>query len=249
MSTMRLLSVVFLVMLCYPLFGQAPTQAMRANNILYRYSQMQTGMNSGDVLQSMPSTEVPEVIGDIYWDMRWSKSSILLYKKDELVEGHLTRYDMHRNEFEFKFQNDVKVLKGSFVKNVVWLDSITESPRYLVNGRDYLEDGVPITGFIEVLVEGQNGLFKKMTIEILKPDYNPALAVGSKDYRIIKKGFYYFNIDENLFRIKSKKDIEPLQKEGDASIATFIKKEGIKFNQENDLIKLFTFIGGQNRAK
>ncbi|NJN43124.1 MAG: hypothetical protein HC811_13755 [Flammeovirgaceae bacterium] len=187
-------------------FGQAPTTAMRANNILYRYSQLQTGQGGG-VIMNLPSSDVPEIIGNTYWDNRWSKSSLLLYKNEELVEGYLIRYDIYKSEFEFRINNDVKVLKGSFVKNMVWLDSITERPRYMVNGKDFREEGVSVSGFLEVLVEGKNGLFKKVNLEILKPDFNPALNVGSSDYRILKKEAYYYNESEKLIRIKIKKKI------------------------------------------
>lgn len=242
----RMVVMIFLLAIQHPALSQEDiSKAVRANNMMFRFSQVGGMMKVGDIIQGMPSSDAPEVLGDTYWDKHWAKSSLLLYKNDGLIEGFMTRYDIHKDEFEFLVQNDVKILKGTAVKNIVWLDSLTSLPRFMINAKGYTEEKVPLAGFIEVLVEGTTMLVKKVKLEVLKPDFNPALNVGSKDARILKKEFYYFNNGKELIRVKSKKSIEPLYtlyNNDSKRVEAYIKKEGIKFNNENDLVKLFSYL-------
>ena len=192
-------------------------------------------------MQGIPADATGEVVGDTYWDIHWSESAVLLEDNDKIIEGYVTRYDIQKDEFEFKVNNGVKVISGNLVKNVAWLDSLVRSPRYLVNAKGYRKDGVPLTGFFEVLADGNNALFKKLYLEILKPNYNAALHNGTKDTRIIKKQAYFYNIGKNVFKIKSRKSFNPLFKDKAPQMDAFTKKEKLKFNSEADLIKLFNY--------
>lgn len=222
------------------------TKTYRAATFLTRYTQLGTNFTAGDIITSMPLSYQPvEVKGDSYWDNHWGKSSLLLYKNDELIEGYATRYDILKDEFEFKLQQDVRVLGGNKVKNIVWIDSVTNKDRYLVNGREYYEDGAPLSGFVEVLVDAEVALIKHIRIEVLKPDFNPALNVGSKDTRVIKKESYYFNRAESLVRIKSKKSLDVLGPVYGQKINQFIKTNNVKLNNEADLIRLFQYLSGK----
>src|SRR5688572_7388400 len=128
----------------------AISQTIRATNIIQRFSQ--GTLTTGDMIVSLPTSERPEIEGNTYWDEHWSKTAILLYDREQLIEGHITRYDIYKDEFEFRLdKNVVKVLPGKMVNNIVWIDSLKESPRYLINAKEYKEDGVPMIGFLEVL--------------------------------------------------------------------------------------------------
>lgn len=230
----------------FSLSAQSPTinNNVRAANILTRMGSYR--MTPGDMTFPISSSRTAQVIGDTYLDLHWAQSSLLLYKKDQLVEDYLTRYDIKNNEFEFKLHTGVKILLGGKVKNMVWIDSLTKSPRYLINAQDYLFDGVPLAGFFEVLVEGDSPLLKKIYLEILKPDFSPALNVGSKDYKILKKEEYFYAIKNNVFKIKKKNSLEALIASSPLEIASHIKKESIHLNKEGDLNKLFRFVNSKD---
>ncbi|MBL7843656.1 MAG: hypothetical protein JNK44_07315 [Cyclobacteriaceae bacterium] len=240
------LLIVLLLCGCLRTLGQKPddeiSKSVRANNIITSFSQFNQRLPVGQILTGMSTPSVSEIVGNPYWDTHWGKSSLLLYKNDELVEGYVTRYDIYKDEFEFRLTNDVRVMSGSKVKNVVWIDSVTNKPRYLINGREYKEDGAPLSGFVEVLVEAKVALFKHIKIEVLKPDFNPALNVGSKDTRILKKESFYFNSGESLIRIKSKKSLDALGSKYEQRINQFMKTNNIKLNNESDLVRLFQFL-------
>ena len=197
----------------------------------------------GDIIYQIRSSEAREVIGDSYFDSHWSKSSILL-NDGRLIEGKLIRYDIRLNEFEIRLSDVVKVIDGNLVKNVVWIDSIDMSTRYFVSTREFNWDGPNLNGFVELLAEGSIPLMKRIVIEILKPDYNIALNVGSKDFRVIKKVKYYYGMDSNLFEVKKKATIKNLKNKV-SSIEEFINKEPMSWGNQKDLVALFTYINSE----
>jgi len=237
---------LFLLVASMPVIGQKSidevSKTVRANNIITAFGQFNQNLPVGQILTGMSTPTVSEIVGDPYWDSHWGKSSLLLYKNNELIEGYITRYDIYKDEFDFKLQDDIRVLNGSKVKNIVWIDSVTNKPRFLVNARGYTEDNVPMIGFLEILVDEEVALFKRIRIEVLKPDFNPALNVGSKDTRIIKKESYYYNLSQSLTLIKSRKSLNPLVSRYGAVVDQYSKAESLKLNKEEDLIKLFQFL-------
>jgi hypothetical protein len=233
----------FILMASFQVQGQEVlTPAVRANNFNWRLQQLGGQLRSGDMISGFSSYDAPDVVGDTYWDKHWGQSSLLMTNRTEAIEGYFTRYDIYKDEFEFNMSNGVKVLQGALVKDMIWLDSLTGATRVLINAREFTEEGTKVAGFLEVLVEGGNSLYKKIRLEILKPDFNPALNVGSKDARILKKESYYFNQGKELVRIKNKKSLDPLIKGKSDSVEAFLKKENIRFSDEKDLIKLFKFL-------
>lgn len=238
------ISLLFAYCTCYTIdsFCQAVNQYVKSNNFLMRLGRNNGKIGIGDVFVNLPSAnDGGEVVGDPYWDFHWGSSALELYNRKQLIENYLTRYDIRQHEFEFKFDNDIKVLRGDLVKTVIWKDSLTQQPRYLVNAKDYREDNVQLLGFFEVLVDSTNSLFKKVYLEILKPDFSPALNVGSKNTRIIKKENYYYNINREVYKIKSAKSFDILFQDKKVPMNNFIKKERIKFNRESDLVKVFNY--------
>ncbi len=243
--------IVFILLILSPcvLRGQDDaSKNVRATNFLNRLSQF-PNLRAGDVLRTLPSSEVSEVVGDPYWDKDWAISSLQLYKNDQMAEGYLTRYNIYSKEVEFKIRDDVKILPGEKVKNLVWIDSITNRSRFLVNAAAYRVNGVPLLGFLEVLVEGESSLFKRIYLEVLKPDFNPALNVGSKDTRILKKEEFFYNTGAELSKIKSRRDVARIFDKFSVHMDSFVKEKNIKFNNENDLIKVFIYFSSLNTQK
>ncbi len=212
---------------------------VRANNILTRFAAQR--VTPGDMTFGITTPRTTTIIGDTYFDSHWGLSSIQLKDDDRLIEGYYTRYDVKNNEFEFLLGKEVRVLPGKKVKNVMWIDSLSKKPRVVTAMTDYTVEGVPLTGFMELLAEGDYPLFKRIDLEILKPDFSPALNVGSKDYRIIKKTSYYYGIGNDLHRLKNKKSLAALIAKCPKDVVGFMKAEAINTGQEDDLIRLFVF--------
>jgi hypothetical protein len=231
------------VVLQTTLLGQTPTvnNNVRAANLLNRFGSYR--MTTSDIMFPISSGEGSKTIGDVYLDSRWSQSSLLLYDGNKEVNDYLIRYDIKKNEFEFRLQGGVKVLPGKNVKNMIWIDSLTKSSRQINNCRDYTLNEIPLDGFFEVLMEGEAELLKKTYIEIIPPNFSPALNVGSKDSKIIKKGEYFYAVKKRVYKIKKKSSLEALQNYfPSVEVDAIVKKESISMNKEEDLKKLFAII-------
>jgi hypothetical protein len=214
------------------------SQTVRATNTLMRIGSGNS-FSPTDMIQMMPSSSVSTVDGNPYWDERWGASSVLLYDKPTPNDGWYTRYDIRSDEFEFLVNKQIKVAKGSVIKNVVWVDSLTQKTRFLVNAKDYKLDGVPLLGFIEVLVDGDQQLIKRIELQVLKPNYNEAMSTGSKNSKITKKELFYYSDNGELFEIKSRKSLAPLFGEQSEQMSSFIKEEKLKTGRESDLVRIF----------
>ncbi|MCX8491468.1 MAG: hypothetical protein ORN54_10405 [Cyclobacteriaceae bacterium] len=228
-------------------FAQTPTTInnnVRSANLLNQLGSYR--VTPGDVFFPISSNEKSQTIGDVYLDAHWSKSSVLLFDDERLISDYLTRYDIQNNEFEFRLKGGIKVLAGVKVKNIVWIDSLTKQSRVMNNAREYNASVTLIDGFFEVLQDGDIQLLKKVYLEILRPNFSPALNVGSKDTKIIKKSEYFYAIKNKLNQIKKKTSLDPIrQYDTTIDLESLLKKERINLNQESDLRRLFLILNSK----
>ena len=237
---MKNLAVFFFSLACLSGFAQAVVPPnIRAINTIERLNDYD-GMTNGDLMYGIPLPE-GKVIGDSYLDTHWKKSTILLYEKDKLIEGFPLRYDIFLDELEINARNGIKVLKGNKVKSFVWFDSLTTTPSYFVNGKDYKnEDNVSLTGFFQVLSDGSSPLLKKTNIAIRRADYNVALNVGSPDDKILKKEDFYMLKGSNVIEIpSSKKKMLTLFGDKAEVLEKYIKDNALSTTKEDNLKLIF----------
>jgi len=223
--------------------AQAPavTNNVRAANILTRFASGQ--ISPGDMTFGISATPPAKVIGDVYFDIHWGKSSIELAEGDRIVEGYYCRYNIQNNHFEILRGKEVRAIPGPKIKDVMWIDSLTNQPRLLVNLTNYVYNEAPLTTFAEILSDGEFKLLKRIALEILRPDFSPALNIGSKDFRIIKTVEYYYAIDKTLDKIKNAKSLQPLETTiPDKKMKEFIKRENINMKSEEGLKKVFSYL-------
>lgn len=220
-------------------FSQAIPNNVRTQLSMERLSRM----NFNRIENSVIGLEAPpgRVIGDTYLDPKWNMGSVIIADKNTLVEGYLMKYDIKAQNVEIKTQTGVRLLDVKKVGQLVWMDSITKLPHYFVNAAKYKDDGVPMIGLMEVLVDGQKTLFKKTKLNIKQPTYVAALDAGSRDTEIYKKTNFFYNNGEEVFEIKSKKKfIESLGDDGD-EIEKFMKENRLDAKSEGDLMKVFEY--------
>jgi hypothetical protein len=238
---MKLLSLIILSLATGVSLAQTPAvnNNVRAANLLNRFTEYR--LTPGEMAIGISTPREVKIIGDVYLDIHWGNSSIELFNSEKLIEGYYTRFDIKNNEVEFQIDRSVRVLPGNKVKSVVWIDSITQQPRIIENASKYVFNEVPLNGFLEILVDGKTPLLKRYFLEILKPDFSPALNVGSKDYRILKKVEYFYAIGNQLTKIKGKKSLGQLISNTEKDVNSFIQAESLNLNKEEDLRKLFYF--------
>lgn len=235
--------VYFLLMLVLPLAGysqQAVPQILRTQQAIDR-------INSGalaNVSNSVYGIPAPpsRVLGDSYLDEKWNKGSILLAQNETLIEGYPVKYDIKEKMVEIKGRDGIRVLDVRKVRSLVWIDSLTQTPRYFVNASQFKDDNTPLVGLIEVVVDGNRPLLCMTTVHVKQPNYVPAFDVGDRDATIYKKQEFYFSVNGQLKPIKSKKKfLESLGANADKA-GKFMKENDLEVKSRKDLMAIFEYL-------
>jgi len=225
----------------------AMPQNIRATNTLDRLSDVD-GLSRSDLLYGIPLPP-GEVIGDTYLDKKWNIASFILSDSEKLIEGYYVKIDVKADMLEIKTKSGIKVIEGKKVKSVVWLDSVTNQPHYFASARDYKLDGVPLTGFLEVMVDGSMPLMKRTTIFEKEPDYIPAFDVGSRDTKIFKKEAFYYAKKGELAKITNKKNLLPAFADQSGDIETYIKINKLDVSKQNGLVRVFEYYNAKANSQ
>ena len=235
-----LFSFIFTLLCQVSVFAQwaIPTQ-LRAENTLDRLSD-KGGLSNSDILYGIPLPP-GSVVGDVYFDKKWNSATILLYQTETMIEGYPVKYDIKGDVLEIKSSAGIKVLDVRKVKNMVWIDSLTQKPHYFANGAEFKVEGVPVNGLLEVLVDGKTPLMKRDQIYVKDPTYNVAMGAGSRDTKIYHKFTYYYSKGSELIKVKGKKDVLAITN-NTAAVEEYIKQNKLNVSKESGLIKVFEYI-------
>lgn len=222
--------------------GAALQKTIRSTNVS-RLLVERPNFIGGNMIYGIPP-EPKKVEGNFYLDNKWNLASILLYRDQQVLENFRVRYNINSNNFELlepeTFQ--ITTLQGYRVQNIVWMDSSYKVPRYFVNGMDFREEGAPISGFFEVLVEGQLPLMRRTKAIFKESNYNTALMVGNRNDQIIKRNVYYYLKDKDLFEVpKKRKDLFPLFGDKASEIEAFVDQNQIDLKQTSSIFQIFTY--------
>ncbi|MBA4301761.1 CarboxypepD_reg-like domain-containing protein [Algoriphagus alkaliphilus] len=187
--------------------------------------------------------EPKKLEGNFYLDNKWNVASILLYRDQTVLEGFRVRYNINSNTFELMEpeNNLVSTMAGQRIQNIVWMDSSYKVPRYFVNGMDFKEDNVPISGFFEVLVEGDLPLMRRTKAIFKESNYNTALMVGNRNDQIIKRNVYYYLKGKDLFEVpKKRKELFKIFGEKAAEMQAFVEENEMDLKKNGSIFQLFT---------
>lgn len=220
-------------------WSQAIPNNVRSQFALDRLTKMNfTGMDGTVVGLAAPPGRV---VGNTYIDQKWNMGSVLIAEKNTPIEGYPMKYDIKAQNLEIKTVAGVRLLDVKKIGHVVWVDSLTKQPHYFVNAARYKEDGTPLVGLLEVVVDGQRSLLKRTVLSVKTPTYVAALDVGNRDTEISKKTKFFYSEGENVVEVTSKKKLlESFGDQGD-EVKKFMKLNKLDVNQENHLSHIFEF--------
>ncbi len=196
------------------------------------------GLSQNDMLYGI-DIEPGRLLGDYYLDSKWNKASLLLYESDRMIDGYYVKYDIEGNSVEVKLNRQIKLLQMNKIRSMIWYDSITKMPRAFVNAKDYSEKGSPLTGLLEIVVDGKLPLVKRTMIWIKRPDYVVAFDVGSKDTKINKKEIFYYLKGKEVFEIKKRKDLFEVFGDKRSEMEEFARVNKLNTKEERGLSNLF----------
>ncbi|MEQ8713254.1 MAG: hypothetical protein RIC80_09555 [Cyclobacteriaceae bacterium] len=195
---------------------------------------------TGDIMRGLKPPP-PEVIGDYYLHTDWKEGNVLLFQDNMTIEGYPLKYDIYNDLLEIETEEGVKVIEGYRVKSFVWRKN-NGKPTYFLSARNYRSETEEISGFFEVLVDGEMPLFLKTNIRVKEPHYYEGIDVGSRDYEIVKDKEYYYasgRVVEALSR--NKKGLLLAFADKEEEMASFFKQNKISFKDEGDLMESFMY--------
>ena len=232
--------VLLLMLMTLPVFSQ---QTYLNNRFLLERigntGNLLTG-NSG-MLAGIPQG-APGVVGDSFLKNYFSDAAFLLFDQEQVVSGYQTKYDIQRDDFYLLQNRVVRVLEGSKVRNFVVIDSLSKARQQYINGRLLKDEtGSPLSGFFEVLSDGNMALLRKTEIEVKAPDFHPALNVGSKDHRVVKHQLMFYAREGVVGKVPQGKKILSLFPDQEEKMATFIKVNKLDLKSESHLKGLFEY--------
>ncbi len=226
--------------------GAAIQKTIRANNITKLFNE-RPNFIGGNMIYGIPP-EPKKLVGDSYIDKKWNAASILLYRDQEMLEGFRARYNVISNMFELMEpeNNLVSIMPGLRIQNIVWVDSTYKVPRYFVNGMDFKEEGAPISGFFEVLVDGELPLMRRTKVILKESNYNQALMVGERNDQLVKRNYYYFLKEKDVFEVpKKRKKFYELFGDDAEKMEGFVNDNSLSHREPNDLFEIFTYYNSQ----
>jgi hypothetical protein len=226
--------------------GAALQKNIRSNNIM-RLLNERPNFVGGNMIYGIPP-EPKKVEGNNYLDTKWNAASILLYRNQEMMEGFRVRYNIISNMFELMEpeNNVVSVLPGLRIQNIVWMDSTHQVPRFFVNGMDFRDEGAPISGFFEVLVEGELPLLRRTLAVFKESNYNTALMMGNRNDQIIKRNIYYYLVGKDVIQVpNSRKKLFLIFGEKAKEMEEFANSNNMKITEPSSFFQLFTYYNSQ----
>lgn len=243
---MRLLYALTLTSLSLTAFGQMATSLpanIRATNTLDRLND--GGISSNEILYGIPLAP-GDIIGDEFMNENWDKSSVSLKDSGKKIQGFRCRYNLVSDELYFQTNTgEVRALKGSKIKSFTLTNGNTGIDSEFINAGKFLEDGVPLDGFLEVLIDGPSALYKRTEINVIKPTYRQELDMGSRDTKLVKRSAYYRVDGVNLVKLNVKNKKKFVRAFGDqqSKVASYMDASS-SFNPGNEfqLIELFRFL-------
>jgi hypothetical protein len=226
--------------------GAALQKTIRSTNVS-RLLVERPNFVGGNMFYGIPP-EPKKVEGNFYLDKKWNLSSILLYRDQQVLEGYRTRYNINSNTFELLEPQTLQVttLQGLRVQNIVWMDSSYKVPRYFVNGMDFRDEGAPILGFFEVLIEGELPLMRRTLAIFKESNYNTALMVGNRNDQIVKRNVYYYLRGKDLYEVpKKRKEFFALFGGKAVQMETFVEENEINLKAPGSIFQVFTHFNSQ----
>lgn len=184
----------------------------------------------------------PPTKGSTYLSDLWNIGNVYLYNMKK-VEEYPLKYEIAFDMLEIKAGDAVKVIDGSRIYQFNWFDSQVSKVRTFVNARDYEIDGVPLTGFLEVIFPGRNySLFARYTTEVIPSSYVKALDIGEKSEKIVKNIEYYLYTNGTLMAAeKSRKKLARQFKNLESKVFSYIKSNRLNCREEDELAEIVSF--------
>lgn len=163
------------------------------------------------------------------------------FRNGKAMNGKTVKYNLENDGLEVFVDENIYFIPGSMISEFALADPTAgpEGYRRFIRSRE-LPGGESLknTGFLAYDVEGPVSLLTGYEVEILKPNYVPALDAGSLNSKAYKKERYFLFDGERLQAVpKKKKEIKAFFSARCPQAMAALEEAGVRFKDKEDLIR------------
>lgn len=243
-----LLLAISLLMLC-PL--SAHSQAYNDHN-LQNPILMERLTKVDPTTTERPGTPVPARKTGKAWLTESFQETIFLLETMETTRTYLSVYDIEQDAFFLKDQDSIFLLPGEKIHSFITFVPEKNQHVYYLTARKFQDgNGEPLTGFLEVLVDGRLPLVRRTELLLKAPTYHVALGTGRRDYQLETQDRLFYITNHRALRLPRASKIAMLFGSDERFIQQFIKINRIDLSQEANLIEVFRYYNqlGQDKQE
>jgi hypothetical protein len=188
------------------------------------------------------------ILGYPYLDTTFAKTTVLFYQniakpgvKPILeISDVPARYNITANDLEFLVEDkSVKSVSGERVKSFKM--ERNGQVTAFINATE-VGASADVRGFFEQLSDGKLKLLIRHQIYVKKPNYNPALSVGTKDTELIKEAVWYTSDGKTLTKFSAgRKGLLAVMKDKEEPINAYLKEKKPDLKNRSALMDVFAF--------
>ena len=190
-------------------------------------------------------TEIPlqkgETKGSVYISDSWSNGNVRLYGNKEVQNCQL-KYNLKSHKMELKSEEEIRELIYSQIQFFTWTNQTTGSEIF-VNTQLFSKNtpDIKLTGFFQVLHDGDTKLFNYYELSLIEANYNMAMNAGSTSDKFVKSEQLYIYKDKNLYPVKSKSSILKVLTNKKDELKTYAKQNKLSFKKKYDLVQILDY--------
>lgn len=178
----------------------------------------------------------PSIEGSPYLNDKFLEGEVIINDSIRIENVHL-RYNIYNDKIEFKNENEQILEIGNHSTSYIF-----NFEELLFRNLDYLNDGTPKQGILEILVDGQVKLYKKYSLKLETATKAVGFQEATPNRFVRKDDVYLIAVDQEIPYIfnNAKKLLPELQKIK-PDINSFIKTEKIRLRSEKGLHALIQY--------
>lgn len=195
----------------------------------------------GGIVETRELEKSSVVEGSFFINNNWSVGNVILYN-GKTLKGMPLKYNLRDEVLLILDENQVsRLLRDDEIEKFQWFDSEKNKNVLFLNCLDYEQNGVPMVGFLELLSAGKVDLLLYRSLTLQEGYYSVTHDAGqlNDEYKINE--FFYLSSEKTLFEIKNKKALYEYTGEHAGEIKSFVKKQGLRLKDPDDLTKLINY--------
>jgi hypothetical protein len=205
------------------------------------YGRVIVEKNPGAIIEAFDLEKSTAIEGSFYMNPEWQVGSVYLYD-GRRIEKMPLKYNMRDDFMHILDKNEeVRVLKFDRIASFEWFNVETRKNQKFVNSLDYSMNGTSLTGFLQVLSEGDPQLLKYTTLELSKGNYAVTHDAGQRYDEYIQKEKRYLAMEGNLSPANKKKEVLNAFGKKKEEIEEYIKANRLNMKSDDHIITLINF--------